>query len=264
MIDPDIVDLSKHVQEIQGHKRLFLSFSTGVDAIASWLRCLESDQWDPAEAVLYYYHHVKMSWSVEYIEYFEDRYGVSIIQVPSHILLADLAYALYQEPIRVEANAKLQRTEFAFQPMTKQEIQDGVRIWTRLPESTFCAVGVKQGDSPIRRKTMREQKGISHRQAKWYPIWDFEHRDVKDIIIRHGVKVPYDYALFGISFENIDYRFSKVISEQCPHNWTKILQWFPLADTIISRHEYYTDRPAKKGKKYKTYRDMILEPRSPL
>lgn len=263
MITGDIVDLSRRVKAAQGHGRLFLSFSTGVDAIASFLRCIESDEWNPKEAVLYYYHHVPMSWTLEYIEYFEDRYGVKVIRVPSHIFLSDLANWLYQEPVRAEAIQELQKTMYAFRAMKKDQIQDGVRMWSRLPESTMCGVGVKQGDSPMRRTQMRKYLGISPR-GKWYPIWDFEHRDVEDIIRRHGVKVPYDYELFGISYENIDYRFSKVISEQCPNNWEKILEWFPLADTIISRHEYYTDRPPKKGMKYQRFSDIILQPREAL
>lgn len=257
--------LSRKVKEIQGHDRLFLSFSTGADAIATWLRCYESGEWEPADAVLYYYHHVPMSWTWEYLDWFEDQFGVTIHRVPGHILLADLANYLYQTPARVEAIHELQRTRQRFVPLKKQQIQDGVRMWSKLPEETLVAIGVKQGDSPMRRVQMRKQEGISQKQGKWYPIWDFENRDVIDIIKRHGCKVPYDYELFGISYENIDYRFSKVIKERCPNNWKRILEWFPLAESIITRNEFYHPEWApKKGMMHGKFGDLALRPQEDL
>lgn len=258
-------ELSRRIKDIQGHDRLFLSFSSGADAIATWLRCYESGEWDPATAVLYYYHHVPMSWTWEYLDWFEDHFGVTVHRVPGHILLEDLANYLYQTPSRAEAICELQKTTQRFAPLTKQMIQDGVRMWSRLPEESLIALGVKQGDSPMRRVQMRKQQGISAKQGKWYPIWDYENRDVLDIIRRHGCQVPYDYELFGISFENIDYRFSRVLKDQCPNNWARVLEWFPLAESIITRNEHYhPEWPARKGVYYKKLTDMVLAPEEPL
>lgn len=265
MVTETISGLSRRVQDYQGHDRLFLSYSTGIDATAAWLRCLESEVWDPARAVLYYYHHVPMSWSMEYLDWFEAKFGVRVIRVPSHIYLRQRANWLYQRPETVRAIAALQKTDLAYRQLSRDDIQNGVRIWSGLGDNTLCAVGVKSGDSPMRRKQMRMTEGFSPKTARWYPIWDFENRDALDIIKRHGCKIPYDYELFGITYENIDYRFSKVIRDECPENWKKIIAEFPLLDRLLTRHEYYhPERAAKKGVKYRKLSNLVLQPRGAL
>jgi hypothetical protein len=258
----DIKELSDDVKASSKTDRLYMSFSTGVDSIAMWLRCLESGAFDPAEAVLYYMYYIPdVPWIEEYIGYFQAKYGVKIIQVPSPILLKDLANWLYQPPARVAAIRSLETTDKRIMPIPRDDIEAFVRRWAGLPDETYCAVGVKSGDSAMRRLQMRKMRGINRVSHKWYPIWDFENRDCETIIRRHEVKVPFDYELFGITFENIDYRFSRVIKDRCPATWAKILDFFPLAETILTRHEYYhPDWYAKKGVKIGRYRDMVLQP----
>ena len=266
MIDENITDLAQTIKKEGGDDRLFMSFSTGVDSLAMWLRCLESGQFDPKKAVLYYYYYIPgMTWIDEYIEYFEDLYGVEIIQVPSSILLSDFANWLHQTPGRVEGIKSLEGTDLQFCQVEKDKMEGLVKGWAGFPEAAYTAIGVKSGDSAMRRIAMRRNRGKNEGKRKWYPIWDFENRDAENIIRKHGIKVPYDYKLFGITFENIDYRFSKVIKEQCPANWKHMLDFFPMAESIITRHEYYhPEWKLKKGVKYKKYFDIALEPRGEL
>lgn len=252
------------VQEAQETDRLFMSFSAGVDSIAMWLRIMEAEIIDPKDAVLYYYYYIPgISWVEEWIEYFEDLYGVKVIQVPSEAFLHTWGNWQFQTPARAEAIVELQTTDYSIQKMSKQEIQDAVREWAGLPETAYCAVGVKSGDSARRRMAMRKSQGVNHNNRKWYPIWDYERGDPVRMVQRHGIKVPYDYELFGISFENIDYRFAKVMKERCPQNWARVKEFFPMAETIITRYEYYhPEWKAKKGEKHKKFE--VLEPRRPL
>jgi hypothetical protein len=206
-----------------------------------------------------------MSWTWEYLDWFEDHFGVKVERVPSHLCLESLANWYFQTPARVEAIVELAKTPQHFGALTKQQIQRFTAYWAGLPDTTLVALGVKQGDSPMRRKAMRQTQGISRKQGKWYPIWDFENRDAIELLKRHNCKVPYDYELFGITFEQLDYRFSKVLKEQCPNNWARVLDRFPMAETIISRREYYhPDWPLRKGVMYKKFGDLVLQPKDPL
>lgn len=264
----DIKDLSEQVQKAQNSDRLFMSFSTGADSIAMFLRCLESGKWDMSKAVLFYYYLLPdIPWVEDYLEYFQEKYNVKIIQVESAIILDDLAKWHYQTPARAWAINELYRIDPQHAPflMKKEEITMAVRVWAKLPDSTYCAIGTKCGDSAIRRKYMYEKQGIAHNNNKWFPIWDFENTDVIKYIKSHDVKVPYDYELFGISFENIDYRFSKVIKERCPETWKKAKDFYPLIESIITRYEFYhPDWKCKKGIKNQKFGGQVLQPRRPL
>jgi 3'-phosphoadenosine 5'-phosphosulfate sulfotransferase (PAPS reductase)/FAD synthetase len=265
MIYDNIKLLSEKIQEKQDSERLFMSFSTGADSIAMFLRCLESGIWDMEKGIFYYMYHVPgITWVDEYINWFENKFNVKIYQVPGPILLADLTNGLYQTPSRKSAFAELMKTGKSFVPMKRDDIEWSIRQYFGY-ENAYCAVGVKSGDSAMRRLAMRKTQGCNDNQKKWYPIWDFENRDVIDIIKKHGCKVPYDYSLFGITYENIDYRFSKVIKEKCPNNWATILELFPMAESIISRVEYYhPEYDAKKGVKFNKFGDLVLQPQKPL
>lgn len=246
--------------------RLFLGFSTGVDSIAAWLRALETERFDPAQAVLYYFYYIPgMTWVDEYLAYFRDKYKVPIYELASPLLMTHLGNWWYQPPARAEAIRKMQGTDDAFVEYEREQLIDYVRQWAGLPHSAYSAAGVKQGDSPRRRKAMRKQQGINRAARRWYPIWDFENRDAEAIVRRHGVKVPYDYELFGITFEQMDYRFTKVLQEQCPNNWAHMLEFFPDLAINVSRHEFYhPEWAAKKGIKFGRFRDIALKPEAPL
>ena len=51
-----------------------------------------------------------------------------------------------------------------------------------------------------------------------------------------GVDLPVDYEWFGRSFDGIDYRFTKPLSEHAPDDFKRLLEWFPLAELEIFRH----------------------------
>lgn len=260
-----IGDLSNKIKAAQKNERLFMSFSTGADSIAMFLRLLESDQWDMAGGVYYYMYYIPgISWIDEYIDYFQLKFGVKIVQVPSPILLNDLCAYNFQPPGRVMGIKSLEGTDKSIVYIKRDTIEDTIKVYFDI-DSCYCAVGVKSGDSAMRRLAMRKTQGVRHDVKKWYPIWDYENRDVVNIIKRHGCKVPYDYELFGITFENIDYRFGKVMRDRCPKNWDLVKEWLPFADMGIDRVEkYHPEWKPKKGWKIGKFEGLVLEPKGEL
>lgn len=244
--------------------RLLMSFSIGADSIASFLRIMEDGAFDMADGVYFYYWFLPgVPWVDDYIDYFEDKFGIKIIQLPNPIFVNDQGTGFLKTPITAAATAMLQKSRYRYERNDKAFLERAVKINQGLPLETLTAIGVKQGDSAMRRITLRKNEGLSLNQGKWYPIWDFENRDVYDIIKRHGLKMPYDYELFGISFENLDYRFSKPIKDRCPETYKLLKQWYPQIDMYIARNErYHPEWEAKKGVMYRKF--DVLEPRRPL
>lgn len=241
--------------------RLLMSFSCGADAIAMFLKVLEDGHFDMADGSYFYYWFLPgVPWIEDWIDYFEDKYGVKIIKLPNPIFVNDQGIGFLQPPLQAAATAMLQKTNYRYWKNDKAFLEHAVKVNQGLPESTLTAVGIKQGDSAMRRIQLRKNGGLSANRGKWYPIHDFENRDVIDIIKRHGVKVPYDYELFGISFENLDYRFSKPIKDRAPETYRIMKQWYPMIDMYIARHEHY--HPEWEPKKGVMWRKLpIFEPR---
>lgn len=266
----DIIGNGRKVSAID--PRPLLSFSLGVDSLAMWCRLKEiSDEtgFDIAKANLFYMYFIKgLPFVEDYIDYFEHREGVRIAQVPHNVYLEALASWHWQPPSKSYAISKLQTTNKSYVAMSKEQIEHYVKASLGYSDDAYTCVGVKCGDSAMRRMAMRKTGGLNVNSRKYYPIADFENRDVVDIIKRHGLKVPVDYRLFGISYENIQYRFLRVIADECPESYRMICEQFPLAPLSLARYERYhpewTGDGMIKGRKRQQFADMILEPRRPL
>lgn len=254
-IDIDLYNVVKSESD-----RLVMSFSCGADSIAMFLRVLESEQFDMSNGAYFYYWFLpEVPWIEEWISYFESLYNIKIIQLPNPIFVLDQATAFLKKPITVMATAELQKTQHKYMKNDKGFLERAVKVNQGIPTKAYTAIGIKQGDSAIRRITLRKNGPLNTKKRKWYPIHDFENGDVIDIIKRHGVKAPYDYDLFGISFENLDYRFSKPIKDNCPKTYEIMKRWYPLIDMYIARNEHY--HPEWNPKKGVFWRKLdVLQP----
>jgi len=249
--------------------RPLVSFSCGVDSIAMWLRLKELGIFDMSAAKLFYMYFVPgLPFVDDYLDYFSAHENVKIAQVPHPVFLAELASYHFQPPHRAKAIAALQKTDQSYVAMTKNQIEKYIKQSFGYSPDAYTCVGVKCGDSAMRRMAMRKTQGLNQSNKKFYPIADFENWHVVNIIKRHGLKVPVDYRLFGISYENIQYRFLRVIADHCPVSFKMICEWFPLAPLSLARYERYHPEWAGikmiQGRKRKQFKDGILESRRPL
>ena len=249
-IQGEIMDLYDRV--VERNSRLMMSLSIGADSLAMFLHVMESERFDMRDGVYFYYWFLPgVPWVEDYIEYFESKYGVKIIQLPNPIFVEDQARAFLKTPLTAAATMKLQNTKHAYQKNDKKFLEKIVKINQGLPEKTLTAVGIKPGDSAMRRMQLRKNEGYAPNQLHWYPLWEYENRDVIALIKRHGLKMPADYDLFGISFENLDYRFAKPIKDNCPVTWELLKSWYPQIEMSVARNErYHPEWPAKKGVMY--------------
>ncbi len=75
-------------------------------------------------------------------------------------------------------------------------------------------------------------------------VWDWTKGECYDYIEARGVKLPVDYEWFatkqkrsGRTFDGLATQFLAPIREHAPDDYARILEWFPLADLDIFRHE---------------------------
>lgn len=241
--------LYKKIIDIQGHNNCLMSFSGGKDSIAMFLRILESGLFD--KIYLYHYYLIpELSWISNFSKYFEKKFDVKILNLPSPTFYRLLSGASFQTPATCAAIQKIQNDDDGFINFNLNDLSDVAKEYFNLSENTYTAIGITVYDSALRRKAITHNEGINHNSKKWYPVHDMKLNDIKNIINKHNVKLPDDYKLFGLSFDGLDYRFIKVIKDQKPDDYKKIKQYFPLIDLVIERHEKYYGDVLKKGRAY--------------
>ena len=128
--------------------------------------------------------------------------GTPIYRVAHPSLFRMLRNLVYQPPERcaiIEAS-KLSHPDYRAQN----------RLVCRLAgvdEDTWVASGVRCADSVQRRTHFLRHGAITHRQRTFYPVWDWRKHYLLAELRCAGCKLPVDYAMFGRSFDGLDWRF---------------------------------------------------------
>lgn len=219
------------IKEIRkNHNKSLIAFSTGKDAIATWLSI--RDHFDDV-VPFYLYLIPDLDFVNESIDYFEKFFGKKITQLPHPSLHRMLNNYVLQPPERCEVieQAKLPNHNYG-------HIRVAMIQKFNLDKNIFVADGVRAADSPVRRSAITKYGAITYNLHKYHPIWDMKKDELIQLIKKHNCKLPIDYKLFGRSFDGIDLRFLIKIKEKFPNDYKKVLEWFPLADLEIYRYEH--------------------------
>lgn len=208
---------------------VLMSFSCGKDSIAAWLTIRPYFK----RIIPYYLWLVPgLEFVEDSIRYYEDYFETHIIRLPHPSFWRMLNNFTWQAPERCQVIEAAGMPNFDYDDMNRIILQQA-----GLPESTFCASGVRAVDSPVRWSSMKKHGAINWNRRYFYPIWDMRKDELVNTIQRHHIMLPVDYDLFGRSFDGIDYRYLKPLREHYPADFEKILHWFPMAHLEIMRYE---------------------------
>ena len=207
-----------------------LSFSTGKDAVASWLQCRKV--W--GEAILPYYMYLVPA--LEFVEdslmYYERFFGCRIKRVPHPSLYRQLDELLFQPPHRCQI------IEAAALPAPKAtDLEDDLRSENPAYSGAYAAIGVRAVDNLPRRISIKRYGAIVESKRHFYPIWDWRKADLVEAFRVAGVHLTADYKYIGCSFDGLGYRYLKPIKDHFPRDFERILEYYPLADIEIFRQE---------------------------
>lgn len=212
-----------------------LGFSRGKDSLAAWLALRDAD----VNVVPFHLYRVP---GLEFIEEspaaYEEFFGQRIIQLPHPSLFRLLNNLVFQTPERFRVVAAADLPEPSYEDMAEWLRED-----LELPDA-WCVDGVRAADSPNRRMAFVTHGPLRDHLRKASVVWDWQKREVMDCIAAHGARLPREYEWFGRSFDGLDYRFLKPLSEHAPADYARILEWFPLADLEIFRREVVNARAA--------------------
>ncbi len=208
---------------------ILLSFSCGKDAIASWLECRRHF----THIVPYFLYLVPdLEFVEESVQYYERYFGCHIMRLPHPSLYRWLVHGFFQAPSRVPILDAAELPEYDY-----ADIDDLIRIEKKLKPLAYTALGVRSADSPARQVSLKRWGAINHNAGKFYPIHDWNKARLIEVIKTAGVRLPIDYAMFGRSFDGLNYEYLKPIKERFPRDYARILEWFPLVDAEIYRRD---------------------------
>lgn len=210
-----------------------LAFSRGKDSIAAWVALRDAG----ITVRPFYLYSIPglLSFERESLAYFEAVFGCPIPLYPHPGLYRQLRHNVFQSPDRwstIQA-ARLPN-------LTHEAVNAGVRADYGLDPDTWVADGVRAADSLVRRGAIARHGAFRPTVRKVSPIWDHTKAETLALISRAGIDLPIDYQWWGRSFDGLDYRFLGPLAEHAPDDYARVLEWFPLAELELYRHDHLT------------------------
>jgi hypothetical protein len=192
---------------------------------------------------IFFYSIPGLEFIAESIAYYEKVLfgGKRILQFPEAAFYKWLNSGLFQTPNTFEViKAANLRTP------THGEWWSACDEWARIDsgvaDTSLTAVGIRADDSPMRRVNVAKNGPIRRGVRNWLPVWDYSMAQVTDTIRKSGVSLPIDYKLFGRSFSGgLDVRYMVPLKQHLPHDYEKVLRWFPLVEAQVWKYERYVN-----------------------
>lgn len=212
-----------------GGDTLVVAFGRGKDILAA---CLELR--DTFNLILFYGYMVPggLSYELESLDYYERFFGVHIHRFCHPLFWDNLNDFVFQPPQRVSTIRAID-----FPHHTNADLGRIVGQMHGL-DDPLIVFGYRMGDSPRRRLLVLREGPLGVRGLRYFwPIWDWNIERVADKLKSAGVALPRDYALWGRTLTAIDYQFAQVIRAELPDDWRKLLEWYPLLEAEMFRHE---------------------------
>ena len=162
----------------------------------------------------------------------EDQLGERIYRYPHPAIYRWLNSLAFQPPERCSIIEAAQLPDLDFDAEWVL-----IREALGLDPDTWVADGVRAADSIVRRASLSRHGIMKPAHHKVSPIADWLKAEVLDSMKRAHVDLPEEYAWFKRSFDGLDYRFLAPMKEHAPEDFQRVLEWFPLADLELIRHD---------------------------
>lgn len=220
-------------------EKLLLSFSRGKDSISAWLAMLDSGIKPENIVPVYYYRIPGLQFTRDSLDYFEQHFQTKIHRLPHPSLFRMWNELVFQPPSRTGIIEAARMPSPSYQDMEQLLRED-----LQLPDETMVATGVRAADSIQRRTFIKVSGPVTHAKKRVAIVWDWTKGECYDYIEKAGVTLPPDYEWFagkqrrsGRTFDGLAYQFLAPLREHAPEDYARVLEWFPLADIDIYRHE---------------------------
>ncbi len=209
-----------------------LSFSCGKDSVAAWL---QMRKYFKTIIPVFMYCVPKLKFIEQSLTYYEDFFQTHIYRLPHPCLLDWLNSCMMIPPDQIDGVLRLYGGDLEGYK-NKRDVIDLVRYCKGLPDSVYCATGIRIADNLSRRMNIAVSGAVNHNKQSFYPIYDWLKADMLKAFHESGVKLAVDYRIWGRSFDGLMYEYLDGMRTLLPDDYNTLLRWFPLADTEFLRY----------------------------
>ena len=227
---PDSVALNKWIAAHNGGEVCLLSFSTGKDSIAAWLECR---RYFKRVIPFYCYLIPDLSFVEKSLAYYERFFNTPIMRCPHPFLYRLLNNLVFQPPERCAVIERADLSTFDYSDVYRMLKEDA-----GVPAATWVATGVRVADNPLRQIAVKQAGAYNQSLGTFMAVYDWKKARVLSEIRAAGVGLPVDYAVWGRSFDGLDWRFLLPLKETFPADYARVLELFPMADLEFARKEF--------------------------
>lgn len=210
-------------------KPVLLAFSRGKDSIAAWLALREVG----IPVIPFHWEGVPgLHFAEEDLKYWEDFFSTRIHVYPHPAFYRQLRNFVFQPPERYEVIEAMKLPRWDVKSM-----EDRIRQDLGLPAGTWVVDGNRASDTMARRTNITRMGYLRASTGKASLIGDWRVSEVRAVIAHHGARLPIDYDIWGRSFDGLGYHYVAPLKRHLPDDYERVLDWFPLIDLEIMRHE---------------------------
>lgn len=173
-----------------------------------------------------YYMYIcpNLSFQDKMIKWYENKYDTEIIQIPHMQVCEFFHYGSFRPP------------DPTFPVVSMNDIYDYIREKTGM---YWIAVGERMDDSLIRRGRIHNSSSIDEDRGRLYPVAMWHKKEVLDYITYHRLYRDEYSRKAGFSFPNLAPPELKILKDNFPEDYEKILHLYPFADAGVKRLEAY-------------------------
>lgn len=200
---------------------VIVGFSTGKDSIVTMDLCFK------------YFKHVypyflyicpNLEFQERTLRWYEDKYNTEIIRLPHPDVAAFFRYGSF-----CPANP--------FLPLIGiNDIYHYMRLETG---AYWIAAGERIADSIWRRAMIKQSGSIDQKRGRFYPIAEWNKKEVLTYIKRKRLLLPLDSRKLGFSFKSFLPQELLMVKHTFPDDYEKIKHMYPFVGATVKRLETY-------------------------
>lgn len=209
-------------------REVIVSFSTGKESCVVMDLCARFfDRIVP----FFMYQCPGMSFQEKSLNWYEKKYGVEIIRIPSFNMSPMMRYGVFRSP------------DFDVPIISVTDIYDYIRGKTGV---YWVCGGERIADSTIRRAMIKSTGSIAVKSGKFYPVAYWKKRDILDYMRVKKLYLGEDSRVFGTSYHGWTAETLSTLKERWPDDFEKIKRLYPLVEAVVKRKALYGGQQVPK------------------
>ncbi len=202
-------------------REVIVSFSTGKDSCVVMDLCA---RFFDRIAPFFMYPCPGLSFQEKSLRWYERKYGVEIIRLPTFGMSTMMRYGAFREP------------DYDVPIISVSDIYDYVRNKTGI---YWVCGGERIADSTVRRAMIKSTGSVAVKSGKFYPVAYWRKRDILDYMRVKKLYLGEDSKVFGASYHGWTGKTLLTAKRRWPDDFEKIKRLYPLVEVVVRREEFY-------------------------